>query len=224
MMKFSLSKSEGGYTFLAAGAHYRYFSYESYQITGTWGLPSEDGKIPVEIKITYCGKSWLDIVGLKGVFDPEESSLKGAAASNTIFPEEFVFKRNPDFVRLYPAPSAINALERWVFVKTSIMDRVRRQAWSSKRILKKLKDRKRFIELSVKLCDSTVMSRDEDEAEEYEALTFHLCVDDLQFCASIINVRLSKTIRFPYVTVPESYSLSILTISNALLIKHGLLW
>ena len=40
-----------------------------------------DGKIPVELKITYGTTDRGDIGGHKGVFDPEENSLK--AQGNT---------------------------------------------------------------------------------------------------------------------------------------------
>ena len=218
MMKFNLSKGEGERIFLAAGAHYRKLWYASYQITGTWGPTSEDGKIPVELKLTYCGKGWLNF-DLKGVFDPEENSLRGTTTC-TETPLEFVFKRDPDLIRFCPGPCATDARGRWGFVKTLILDRVRRQAWSSKQIFKKLKDRNRFIALTLKSLEGPLTL---DEFLEYNALTFGLCEEDVRFYASIIDVRLSKTTRFPYVAVPEPYNLTILTI-NIFLLKNGLLW
>ena len=218
MMKFTLSKGEGEHTFLAAGEHYRYFWNESYQITGTWGPTSEDGRIPVELKITYCGKGWLSM-DVKGAFDPEENSLR--AATSEEIPDELEFKRDPDFVRFCPGlRRATDARDRWGFVKTVILDRVRRQAWSSKQILKRLKDRNRFIELALRQLE---LASTWDEIEECRALNFGLREEDVRFYTSIMNVRLSKTIRFSYVAAPEPYILAILTIMNIFLLKHGLL-
>jgi hypothetical protein len=220
MMKFSLSKGEGERTFLATGAHYvSGTDYGDYQITGAWGPPSEDGKIPVDFKITYIIKDWSG-VDLKGVFDPEENSLRPIATSGE-FPGEFVFKRDSDFVRFHPAPSIINARKRWEFSKTLVLDRVRRQAWSSKQILKKLKDGKRFIKLTLMRNSRTSMTR--DEMQEHDALTFGLREEDVRFYNSIINVHLSKTIQFPYVAVPEPPGPAILTIMNVFFFKpHSL--
>ena len=113
-MKFSLSKGERECTFLAAGAHYTLGQYKDYQITGTWGPSSEDGKIPVEFKISYYFKDWLD-VDLKGVFDPVESSLRGTTTSMGT-EGEFVFKRDSDLVRFCSAPSVTDVRKRWEFV------------------------------------------------------------------------------------------------------------
>ena len=194
MMKFSLSEGEGERTFLAAGAHYS-VTYENYnyQITGTWGPPSKDGKIPVEFKITYYFNEWLN-ADLKGVFDPEESSLRGTTTSMGTEPGEFVFKRDSDLVRFYSAPSVTDVRKRWEFVKMLILDRVRRQAWSSKQILKAVKDRKRFIELSIKGYYGRFMTRDENR--EFSDLLFGLREEDVRFFASIINIRLSKMVKF----------------------------
>ena len=217
MMKFTLSKGEGEHTFLAAGAHYRYTSYENYQITGTWGPPSEDGKIPVELKITYRRAGWPNM-DVKGVFDPEENSLRVATSDE--FPDELLFKRDPDLVRFCPGLRRdTETRDRWGFAKTVILDRVRRQAWSSNQILTRLKDRNLFIDLALKQLEG-LLTR--DEIEEFRALIIGLREEDVRFYTSIMNVRLSKTVRFQYVAVPEPYSLAILTI-NIFLLKHGLL-
>ena len=209
MMKFSLSEGEGERTFVAAGAHYK-ITYENYQITGTWGPSSEDGKIPVELKISYYFKDWLD-VDLKGVFDPVESSLRGTTTSMGT-EGEFVFKRDSDLVRFCSAPSVTDARKRWEFVKILTLDRVRRQAWSSKQILKGIKDRRRFIELTLKDYYGRFMTW--DEMLESAALSFGLREEDVRVCASIINIRLSKTVQFSYVVAPEPYRLAILTVVN----------
>ena len=88
---------------------------------------------------------------LRGLFDQEENSLKGTMEMpNSKLVREFVFKRDPDFVRFYPTPSVINARTRWEFAVTSTLDHVRRHAWSSQRMLRKLKDGKRFMKLTLR--------------------------------------------------------------------------
>jgi len=107
---------------------------------------------------------------------------------------ELVFKRDPDFVRLYPAPSLTDARARWEFAITSVLDSVRRQAWSSKRIFQRLKDGKRFRELILR----QYYGRDwgADEVEEYYSLLPGMYETDAQFYASVINVKLSNTAIF----------------------------
>ena len=106
-------------------------------------------------------------------------------------PGEFVFKRDSDLVRFYSAPSVTDVRKRWEFVKMLILDRVRRRAWSSKQILKAVKDRKRFIELSIK---GYYMTRDENR--EFSDLLFGLREEDVRFFVSIIDIRLSKMVKF----------------------------
>lgn len=193
-MKFSFSEGEGEHTFVAAGSHFRGQVFKDYKITGHWSPRSQDGSIPVEMKITYNMKG-QDDTKLKGVFDPEENSLRGVAIEQfRRTTGEFVLKRNPDFVRFCPPPSITNAWRRWIFATTVVLDRVRQQAWSSKRILKRIKDRKRFVELGVRRHCTTNFSKDEER--DFLALFRSLYEADVQFCASLINVKLSKTILF----------------------------
>lgn len=193
MSKFTFRQGEREQTFTAVGAHYYSGRYLDYEITGNWSSDLlEDGKVPMELKITYGTTDWGDI-GLRGVFDPEENSLRGI----TDLWEgvgEFVFKRDPDFVRLYPAPSVINARRRWVFALQSILDRVRHQAWSSKQIFKRLKGRKRFTELTLRLYYGEDWAV--EEVEEYYGLLPGLYEADAQFYASVINMKLSNTVNF----------------------------
>ena len=190
MIKLALTAGDGERTFVSAAAHHRGGRYKHCKITGNWGSPSEDGKIPLEIKMTYGYGEIVD-TELKGVFDPEENSLRGA----TTLPSqglvgEFVFKRHPDFVRFYPAPSIINARKRWKFATTSVLDHVRRQAWSPDYILKRIKDGKRYMELALRGYYGKSLTK--DEKEEYHALLLNLYEADAQFYASLIRINLSK--------------------------------
>jgi len=191
MIKFTFSKGEGENTFVAAGTHYRTGDHKNYKITGKWSPASGDGRIPMELKIVYT-TTWADIE-LTGVFDPEENSLRGTMLiPNDGATGEFVFKRDPDFVRFYPAPSVINARKRWEFATTSVLDRIRRKAWSPTCILKRIKDGKRYIKLSIGL---KYYGRDltEDETNEFLALFPTLYEADTRFYASLINIDLSRT-------------------------------
>jgi hypothetical protein len=191
MIKFTFSKGEDENAFVAAGTHYRSGYHKNYKITGKWSPPSEDGKIPVELKIVYI-TTWADIE-LTGVFDPEENSLRGTMLiPNDGATGEFVFKRDPEFVRFYPAPSVINARKRWEFATTSVLDHIRRKAWSPTCILKRIKDGKRYMELALKL---NYYGRDltGDEVTEFLALFPVLYEADTRFYASLISIDLSRT-------------------------------
>ena len=195
MMRFAFGKGEDNNTFVATGSHFRSDTYmNNYELAGTWNSPLEDGKVPVEMKITYSGADWYT-TDLKGVFDPEENSLKGTM----VIPfwestGEFIFKRDAEFVRFYPAPSLVDARERWVFATESVLDRVRRQAWSSKRISKKIKDGKRFMELvRMKYYGRPQTS---EESAEYFASLPGIYEADVQFYASLIKISLRGTTIF----------------------------
>ena len=202
MIRFTFSRGEGENVFVAAGAHYPSNKYENYTITGNWGPPSEDGKIPVELKMAYKTADWAD-AKLEGVFDPDENTLRGIVV---IVPDEltgeFVFKRDPDFVRFYPAPSVINARKRWEFATTSVLDGVRQKAWSTRRILKKIRDGKRYMYLALRGYYGKGWR--EEEAEEFVNLFPGLYEADAQLYASLINIEVVKTPIFSYVPFPES--------------------
>ena len=192
MIKFAFNKGEEEYTFVAAGTHYNGDMAKDYTIAGKRSPPSEDGKIPVELKISYATR-WAEIE-LTGSFDPEENTLRGTMfiPYNEIA-GEFVFKRHPDLVRFYPAPSITGARERWEFAMTSVLDRIRRKAWSPTYFLKRIRDRKRYIELSLR---SYYGRATEDERKEFCALCLVLYEADVQFCASLIRIKLSETTIF----------------------------
>ena len=190
MIKFTFTKGEEENTFVAAGTHYRSGYYKNYKITGKWSPPSDDGRIPVELKINYPTK-W-HAIELTGFFDPEENSLRGTKFIPIYGTTgEFVFKRDPDFVRFYPTPSVIDARKRWEFATTSILDRIRRKAWSPLYILKRIKDGKRYMQLSLRL-DYYGKHLTEDEEAEYFALFPILYEADARFYASLISIDLSR--------------------------------
>ena len=188
MIRFTLNKGEDENTFVDAGAHCLAGDYKDYKITGKWSPPSEDGRIPVELKITYpVARTSIE---LTGVFDPEENSLRGTTLSPAYgVAGEFVFKRDPDFIRFYPAPSAMNARKRWEFATTSVLDRIRRNAWSSARIFKQIKDGKRYMDLVRKQKYGRYPIR-VDEMVGFRAALYEA---DVRFYASLINVSLSRT-------------------------------
>ena len=190
MIKLTLNKGEGENNFFAAGSHFRGSWYKHCKVTGNWSPKWENGKIPVEFRIVYgsMDTDWAN-AELRGLFDPTEGSLRGTTTMpNSILTGEFVFKRSPDFVRFYPAPSLIDARKRWEFATTSVLDRVRRQAWSFKQIHKKLRDGQRFVELTLR--DSYYgMDLAMDEEEELLALFPALYEADAQFYASLIEFK-----------------------------------
>ena len=191
MIKFTFTKGEDENTFIAAGTHYRSGYYKNYKITGKWSPPSDDRKVPVELKLNYP-TMWADIE-LTGFFDPEEDSLRGTMLiPNDGATGEFVFKRDPDFVRFYPAPSVIDARKRWEFATTSVLDHLRRKAWSPLCILKRIKDGKRYMQLSLRL-NYYGRDLDEDEVTEFLALFPVLYEADTRFYASLISIDLSRT-------------------------------
>ena len=175
MTKYTLIKGEDKGTFVAVWEDYQTSRQGERRIPGSWSPPTEDGKILVEMKVD-------NEVLVKGTFDPEENSIRGT----TEHMGEFVFKRDQDFVRFYPAPCTLNAQTRWKFAMTSVLDRIRQEAWSSKRILKKIKDGKRFMELTLKK-ESGIFEPDEHK----ELLSLFPCLyeADTRFYRSLIILR-----------------------------------
>ena len=194
MMKFTFEKGEGERTFIAAGMHSQGLTYMEYKVSGHWSPEPREGKIPVEMKITY-GPVFVSNTELKGVFDLEEDSLRGTAVwPFNGFTGEFVFKRDPDFVRFYPAPSVTDAQVRWKFVTTAVLDRIRQHGWSRERILGRIKDGKRFRELSFK--DNCGGNFTGEEFDCSNAIFSSLDEADIQFHSSLVNIGSSKTILF----------------------------
>jgi hypothetical protein len=191
MIKLNFVAGRGERTLIASGEHFRGTRYKRYKVTGHWDPSSEGGKISVELRITYGTKDVANSK-LKGVFDSEEHSFKGTmVVPNRGLSGEFVFKRDPDFLRFYPAPSTITARKRWEFAAKSILDRVRREAWSLKQILNRMENRRRYMELVPRHYYGKRLTKDEEE--ELLALFPGLYEADAQFCASLINIHLSKT-------------------------------
>ena len=193
MIKLTLDKGEGEQNFVAVGAHFNGSWYREYEITGNWGSPSADGRIPVMLKLAYKAAFWLDI-GMEGVFDPEQNSLRGTTSGKFARPGEFLFKRDPDFVRFYLAPSSINARRRWEFALAAVLDRIRRQSWSPEQISDRIRNRKRYMELLLRRRYGK--SLDWKETGELLDLLPGLYEADARFCASLMNIRLRDTHTF----------------------------
>ena len=182
MTKYTLIKGEDEGTFVTVWEDYQRGRYREFRIPGSWSPPTEDGKTPVEMEID--GE-----VAVKGTFDPEENSIRGT----TELMGEFVFKRDPDFLMFYPPPCALNAQTRWKFAMTSVLGRIRQKAWSSKRILKKLKDGKRFMELTLSTESGNYKP---DEREELFSLFPCLYEADTRFFHSLVSLRLLELTLF----------------------------
>lgn len=190
MTKYTFSKGEEENTLVATGTHYQRGILKHYVFTGRWSPALEDGKIPMEMKNVNITK-WASME-LTGVFDPEENSLRGTLVYSSMRTKgEFVFKRDPSLVRFYRAPSVTNARERWDFAITLVLDRIRREAWSPVYILKRIRDGKRYKELSLKTHYGRHPTRDEFR----ELLCFFpvLYEADARFYTSLIRINLNNT-------------------------------
>jgi hypothetical protein len=183
MTKFAFIKGESKRAFFADGVYYEDGRYLDYKIVGSWSPPLEDGKIPVIMEI-YGYRVHV----LKGTFDPEENSMRG---EDTKSGQAFVFKRDPDFVRFYPSPHFNNARTRWEFATTSVLDRIRQRAWSSKRILKRMEDGRRFMEFMFQGKHWRPPRR--EEVVELFASFPGFYESDTRFYRSLFNLYLKKT-------------------------------
>ena len=189
MKMWTLIRGNEENSIVASGTHYDWGHYNTYTIAGTTG-PLEGGKMQVDLETKYASM-WLDVT-LAGYFDPEGDSIKGTVTMSDGRSGEFVLKRHPDLVRFYPAPSAINAGARWKFAKTVILDRIRRESWSPSNILKRIRDGKRYMELTIR--DEYYGKKlDDDEHDGYYGLFPSLYESDVRFYASLIKIKLSKT-------------------------------
>lgn len=128
---------------------------------------------------------------MTGKFDPEVESLRGTLKLGSgATTGEFVFKRSPDFVRFYPSPSAITARKRWGFAITAVLDKIRRYSWSPTYILQRIKDGKRYMELSIR--DDYYGSKlNADEEIEFSKLFSTLLAGDARFYASLIAIKVA---------------------------------
>ena len=188
MRSLDLNRGGGEDSIIASGTHYRSGYHKAYTLTGTTGA-LKDGKTPVDLKIAYMGR-WQSAT-MAGYFDPEENSLRGTVAWEGGKFGEFVFKRDPDLVRFYPAPSTIDACARWRFATAVILDRIRRQWWSTLYILKRIKDGKRYTELAIKDRHSKE-SFDGGELDEYYNLLSSLYEADARFYTPRINFKIKQ--------------------------------
>ena len=188
MRDWMLNRGSEENSVVASGTHYQSGFRKDYTLTGTTG-PPEGGKMPVDLKVSYSA-GWQEIT-MVGLFDPEEGSLRGVVNWEDGSPGEFVFKRDPDSVRLYPAPSTIDARARWKFATTVTLDRIRRQSWSLSHILKRIKDGKRYMKLALR-DEYHGKKLDDGERDEYNGLLASLYGADARFYASRINVKLSE--------------------------------
>ena len=189
MITLTLTRGEGENTLAASGTHHRAGYHKAFTVTGKFGIPEEDGRIPVDLKFVYVA-IWLD-VHLTGKFDPEVKSIRGTLKHGSgATTGDFVFKRNPDFVRFYPSPSVITARKRWEFATAAVLDKIRRDSWSPTYILQRIKDGKRYIELSIR-DDYYGRNLNADEENEFHKLFSTLLAGDARFYASLIAIRLA---------------------------------
>ena len=188
MIVLTLSRGGEENSITASGTHYRSGYHKTYTLTGTTGT-LEGGQMQVDMTIEYV-TTWGGLA-MAGYFDPGENSIKGILTFSDGTSGEFVFKRNPDFVRLYPAPSTIDARARWKFATKVILDRIQRRSWSPSYILKRIKDGKRYMDLSLRY-DYYGKKLDGDESDEYYDLISSLYDTDARFYTSLINIKLSK--------------------------------
>ena len=173
----------------ASGTHYLGGYHKTFTVTGKSGTPGEDGKVPVELKFVYVA-IWVD-TELTGKFDPEEKSLRGTIKFGTGGATgEFVFKRSPDFVRFYPSPSTITARKRWEFVTMAVLDKIRRDSWSPTYLLQRIKDGKRYMELSIRYSYYGKELND-SETKEYYNLYSSLLAGDARLYASLITIKVA---------------------------------
>ena len=188
MRSWTLNRGSEGNSIVASGIHYHSGYHKLYTLTGTTEL-FQDGKMPVDLKISYSA-GWQDIT-MTGHFDPGENSLRGTATWEDGILGEFVFKRDPDFVRFYPAPSTTDARARWKFATAVILDRIRRQSWSTSNILERIKNGKRYMELALR-DKHTGKDLNDEELNEYCNLLSSLYEADARFHASRIKIKLSE--------------------------------
>ena len=188
MITLTLTRGDGENCLTATGTHYKAGYHKIFTVTGKSGIPEEDGKIPMVLKLVYVA-IWKNSE-LTGKFDPEEKSFRGTVTFGTGDPGEFVFKRNPDFVRFYVSPSSVTARKRWGFATKVVLDRIRRDAWSPPYFVQRIKNGKRYMEMSIRdLHYGRALSG--DELKELHELFSTLRAEDARFYASLITIKLA---------------------------------
>ena len=190
MRSWTLNRGSEENSIVASGTHYQWGYYKPYTLTGVTG-PLKGGKMPVDLRMDCLNRS--PQTTMTGHFNLEENSFRGTLMWQGAYPGEFVFKRDPDLVRPYPAPSTIDARARWKFATAVILDRIRRQSWSTSYIFKRIKDGKRYMELALKDRHSE-MVLDDNEQDEYRSLLSSFYDADLRFYASRINAKLGEVV------------------------------
>jgi len=189
VITLTLTPGEGENSLAASGTHYRAADHKIFTVTGKFGTPEEDGKIPVEFKFVYA--AIYVGVDLKGKFDPEENSLRGTfKLSSRPVAGDFVFKRSPDFVRFYPSPSIMTPRKMWEFAIMAVLDKIRRDSWSPRYLLQRIKDGKKYVELSIR-ANHYGRDLDADEQQEYSRLFSTLLAGDGRFYACLIETKLA---------------------------------
>ena len=190
LITLTLTRGEDENSLVASGTHYRAGYYKTFTITGKFGTAEDDGKVPVDLKFVYVA-IFSDVV-LTGKFDPEEKSLRGTTKFGlSTAAGDFVFKRNPDFVRFYPSPSTITPRKRWEFAITAILDKIRRCSWSPTYILQRIRDGKKYVEWSIRE-NHYGRNLSADEEREYYNLYPTLLAGDARFYASLITTKLAS--------------------------------
>ena len=195
MITLTLTRGEGENTLAASGTHHRAGYHKTFTVTGKFGTPEEDGKVPVDLKFVYVA-IWPD-ADLTGKFDPEVKSLRGTlklgsrANTSGAITGEFVFKRSPDSVRFYPSPSVLTARKRWEFATSVVLDKIRRDSWSPTYILQRIKDGKKYMELAIR-DDYYGRKLNADEENEFRRLFSTLLAGDSRFYASLITIKLAS--------------------------------
>ena len=133
MMRWTFNRSSEENTIVASGTNNLPGYQSTYALIGkTEAL--ERGRVRMDLKMSYTDVR--SEISMRGCFDLEENSFKGTGVMPNGVLGELAFKRDPDFARLYPAPSTIDAKARWRFATAVILDRVRRRPWSPSYISK----------------------------------------------------------------------------------------
>jgi len=188
MITLTLIPGDGENSLAASGTHYRGGDHKAFTVTGKFGTPEEDGRIPVDLKFVYV-IIWPD-VELKGKFDPGEKSLRGSMEFRRAT-GDFVFKRSPDFIRFYPSPSTMTTRKRWEFAITAVLDRIRRDSLSPTYLVQRIKDGRKYMDMAIR---ARYYGKDlsADEEEEFRRLFSTLLAGDGRYYASLIAVKLAS--------------------------------
>lgn len=193
LITLTLARGGSENSLAASGTYCSPYSHSetTYTVTGKFGTPEEDGRTPMGLTFIHP-PPYLD-TELEGKFDPEEKSLRGTFKYYSgMFTGDFVFKRIPDFLRFYPPPATTTALKRWRFATMVVLDKIQRDSCSPTHLLQRVKDGRRYMELSIRARHYGKVLDTYDEAE-YSKL-FTTLAGDAQFFASLIPPRLAGVV------------------------------